>query len=807
MNLAGAADAQVVLEGSMNDPHIRGRVNGRNLQVENTQWRTLQLGLQASRSGVSIQNGSLVNAREGYVNFAFSSSLSNWHYLPSNPISVQLSSRGLAINELLQVAKLDYPVSGNLSVDVSMHGSQLNPMGSGSVRLAQAKVYGQPLQQFSLQFQGNGNEVNTSLDVSTPAGSAKANLLFNPKSKGYEVQLNAPGIKLAQLQPVQERNLGVVGVLTATASGRGTLDDPQLTANVQIPQLQVRQASISGIKADLNVANHKAQVALDSEVAQTFVQARGTMDLTEGYYTRATLDTKGMPIEGLLALCAPAKSDGPSGILEVHASAEGPLNDKTRMQAEVVIPTLKADYQGLQIGNTRPIHIRYANSIVALDPTEIAGTDTTLRLEGQLPLESSAPVTLSAVGTVDMQLLRFFQPDVQSSGKLLLDVRGTGATAHPELQGQLRIQNVSAVTPDAPLGLQNLNGTLDISHDQVNITQLTGEAGGGQISARGVIGYRPQLRMNVALQAKSVRIRYEDAIRTVLESDLNLVGTSESSTLNGRVLIDSLSFTPNFDLASLAGQVQSGPESTPSEGMAQNLKLNIAVQTARDLNLTSSAVSLQGQANLRVIGTAADPVIVGRTEFTGGDIFLMNKRYQIERGIIEFSNPNRTEPVLNVLLTTTINQYNLSLTFLGPLDKMQTNYVSDPPLPTADIINLIARGQTTQQAAAAPSNFGASSLLAQGAASQVSGGIQKLAGLSSLSIDPTLGGNDSNPGARVAMQKRITSSFLFTFATDVTSTQREIIQGEYQFNKRWSASVTRDENGGFAVDGKYRKRF
>jgi len=807
INLAGAADAQVVLEGSMNDPHIRGQVNGRNLQVEDTQWRSLQLGLHASKSGVSIQNGSLVNMRQGYVNFAFSSSLSNWHYLPSSAINVQVTSRGLAINQLLQVAKLDYPVSGDLSVDLSMRGSQLNPIGSGSVRLAQAKAYGQPLQQFSLQFQGNGNEVNTSLDVSTPAGSAKANLLFNPKTKSYEVRINAPGIKLAQLQPVQERNLGVIGILTATASGGGTLDDPQLTAKVQIPQLQVRQASISGIKADLNLANHKAQLALDSEVAQTFVQARGSMDLADGYYTRATLDTKGMPLEGLLALYAPAKTDGPRGILEVHASAEGPLNDKSKMHAQVVIPTLKADYQGLQIANTRPIRIRYGNSIVALDPTEIAGTDTTLRFEGQLPLEGSAPVTLSAVGTVDMQLLRFFEPDVQSSGKLLLDVRGTGATAHPELQGQLRIQNVSLVTPDAPLGLQNLNGVLDVSNDQVNITQFTGEAGGGQISARGVIGYRPQLQMNVGLQAKRVRIRYQDAIRTVMESDLNLVGTSEASTLNGRVLIDSLSFTQNFDLASLAGQVQSGPESAPSEGMAQNLKLNITVQTARDLNLSSSAVSLQGQANLRVIGTAADPVLVGRTEFTGGDIFLMNKRYQIERGIIEFSNPNRTEPVLNVLLTTTISQYNLSLTFLGPLDKMQTNYVSDPQLPTADIINLIARGQTTQQAAAAPSNLGASSLLAQGAASQVSGGIQKLAGLSSLSIDPTLGGNDSNPGARVAMQKRITSSFLFTFATDVTSTQREIIQGEYKFNKRWSASVTRDENGGFAVDGKYHKRF
>jgi len=352
-----------------------------------------------------------------------------------------------------------------------------------------------------------------------------------------------------------------------------------------------------------------------------------------------------------------------------------------------------------------------------------------------------------------------------------------------------------------------LNGVLDVSNDQVTITQLTGESGGGEISARGTIGYRPQFQMNVAIQAKNVRIRYQDAIRTVLGGDLNLIGTSQAANLNGRVLIDSLSFTQNFDLATFAGQVQSGPESAPSEGMANKIKLDIAVQTARDLNLTSSAVSLEGQANLHVVGSASDPVILGRTEFTAGDIFLMNKRYKIDRGVIEFSNPNRTEPVLNLLLTTTINQYNLSLTFRGPLDKMQTSYVSDPPLPTADIINLIARGQTTQQAAASPSNFGASSLLAQGAASQVSGGIQKLAGLSSLSIDPTLGGNNSDPGARIAMQKRVTNNFLFTFATDVTSTQRELIQGEYQLTKRWSASVTRDENGGFAVDGKFHKRY
>jgi translocation and assembly module TamB len=808
LNLAGAADVQVFIEGRMTDPRIRGGLNGRGLQVANTEWRSLELGFQASKSGVSIQKGSLVNARQGYINFSFSSALANWHYLASNPVNVQLISRGLAIRQLLQVADLDYPVSGNLSVAVSMHGTQLSPMGNGSVRLSQANVYGQRLQQCSVQFQANGNALTSALHVKMPAGSTNANLVFYPKNRGYELQLDAAGVKLGQLQPIQETNLGIEGVLTSTVRGRGTLGNPQLTATVRIPQLHVRQASLSGIKADLNVANKTAELALDSEVAQSLVQARGSMELTGGHRVHATLDTKAMPIEGLLALYTPGKSNVPHGILEVHASAEGPLSDKTRIQAQMVIPTLKASYQGLQIGNTRPIHVRYANSILTIDPTEIAGADASLRLQGQLPLGGrAAPVTLSAVGSVDMQLLRLLQSDIQSSGKLLFDVRGSGATVNPTLQGQLRLQNISVMTPDAPLGLQKLNGVLDVGNNQVNITQLAGEVGGGQISARGVIGYRPQLQINVALQAKNVRIRYQDAIRAVLEGELNLTGGTERATLNGRVLIDSLSFTQNFDLVSLAGQVQSGAESAPTQGMTDKIKLDIAVQTSRDLNLASSEVSLQGQANLRVIGTAADPVIVGRTEFTAGDIFLMNKRYQIERGVIEFSNPHRTEPVINVLLMTTINQYNLSLTFLGPLDKMQTSYLSDPPLPTADIINLIARGQTTEQAAASPSSLGASSLLAQGAASHVSSGVQKLTGLSSLSIDPTLGGNNSNPGARIAMQKRVTSSMLFTFATDVTSAQREIIQGEYKLNKSWSASVTRDENGGFAVDGKYRKRY
>jgi translocation and assembly module TamB len=98
-------------------------------------------------------------------------------------------------------------------------------------------------------------------------------------------------------------------------------------------------------------------------------------------------------------------------------------------------------------------------------------------------------------------------------------------------------------------------------------------------------------------------------------------------------------------------------------------------------------------------------------------------------------------------------------------------------------------------------------VLAQGLASGVSGRLEKLAGLSSLTIDPTLGGNGTNPSARLALQQRVTRNFIFTFSTDVTNPQDDVVQGEYQISKHWSVAASRDQYGGVAFDGKFRTVF
>ena len=253
---------------------------------------------------------------------------------------------------------------------------------------------------------------------------------------------------------------------------------------------------------------------------------------------------------------------------------------------------------------------------------------------------------------------------------------------------------------------------------------------------------------------------------------------------------------------------RSGVSSPPTgQSFADSVKLQIAVQSSSQLNAGTAQLGIAGQANLRIIGTASEPVVVGRADIASGDIFFEKRQYHFEHGVINFVNPNQTEPVLNLLITTTIKQYNLNIRLTGPIEKLQTSYISDPPLPPIDVINLIARGQTTE---GAPASLGASSVLAQGLSqveNTVGGDISKLTGVAGLQIDPLIGGNNTNPSARIGLQKRVTKNFTFTFSTDVTQPQNEIIQGEYQLNKRWSVSVVRDESGGFAVDGRFHTNF
>lgn len=799
-NLRGAATLDAVVQGTPTNPRITAQLAATKLQVNQSEWNSLQLAIAANPSEISIQRGSLVSARRGELDMTARVALRHWSYAPSDPIAASVQIRQMPIAELQQVANVQYPVEGDIVSDLQLRGSENDPQGQGKIQILKAKVSDEPLKNVSAQFQAGGGSIHSTLIVD----HLNANGSYTPKTRSYDVKLQTSKIDLSKSHTVQAKNLPLKGDVVIVANGAGTLDDPKLSASVQMDQLQLRDTNFNQVKAELNVVDHIAKLALTSGVGGANLRGNATVHLSPGYYTEASLDTSKFALDPLLAMYVPSRPQGLGGETELHVSVRGPAADKTKLEAHLTVPTFDASYQALQVATTGPVHVDYANSMLVVQPAGIKGTGTSLQFQGRVPIANTAPIAVSAHGSIDLRLIQMFSPDAQTGGQIALDVNAGGTIKNPAVKGQIRVQDASFATEQMPMGVEKLNATMQISDRGVQITNGSGQLGGGQITLGGSIIYRPQLQMNVALSAKSVRLRYPEGMRTIFDSNLTLTGNQQDSLLQGRVLINALSFTSDFDLSSFMSQF-TGTSSPPSgQSMADNLKLQIAVQSTSQLNAGTAQLGIEGQANLRIIGTASNPVVIGRTDISSGDIFFAKNQYHIERGLITFSNPNQTTPVINMLITTKINQYNLSITVRGPIEKLQTSYVSDPPLPPVDIINLIARGQTTTEGQ--PTSFGANTVLAEGLG-QVGSQVSKLTGVAGLQIDPLLGGQNSNPSARIGLQKRVSKNFVFTFSTDVTQPQAEIIQGEYQLTKRWSVSVVRDQSGGFAVDGRLHTHF
>jgi translocation and assembly module TamB len=803
--ISGSAALDATITGSTSQPSVSASLQAHNLEVQGSQWKNIALSLRANPSHLTVSDGNLVSGSNGRATFSADVALRHWGYEPSSQMHANLSASQMRLADLQQAAGVHYPVSGDLSAKVSLSGSQLDPHGSGRIEITNARAEEEPFKTVIATFQGANGSITSQVRIDADAGSTNATIEYTPKTKAYKASVDAPQIVLQKLRTVQEKNLALNGTVTLHASGRGTLDDPQLNATIQLPKLEVKDKSIAGLKADLQVAHKHADFSLDSEIAQASVKARGHVDLTGDYETEASIDSTVIPLDVLLATYSNAAPQGLTGETEFHVSLKGPLKNKNLLEAHLEIPKLDAHYQALEVGLASPLHADYVDSIVRIQPAEIHGTGTSIRIQGSVPLAGSSAASMTAQGTIDAKIFRILSPTVRSSGTINLDVRATGSASSPQVGGEVRLQNIAMATPASPLSVDKLNGILNLDNEKIRISEMKAEVGGGQVSMGGTIGYRGSKQFDLALQASSLRLRYPEGLRSILDSSLTWTGDMDDSSLKGTVLIDGLSFTPDFDLASFGDQFSGGATVPAEPGFADTINLQVRVQSKDNLTATSSQVSLEGSTNLNVTGTAANPVITGRTDLTSGELFYRNVRYQLQRGIITFSDPNETRPNLDVSVTTTVEQYNLTLNLRGPFDSLTTSYASDPPLATADIINLIARGKTSSELAA--SSQSTDSMIASQAASQVSGSVQKLVGISALQIDPTIGGNNQNPSARVAVQQRVTKNFLFTFSTDLSQPGEEIVQGDYQINKRWSVSVARDQLGGVAVDGRFHTRF
>jgi hypothetical protein len=463
-DIHGSALFSAQVTGSPNTPSLQGQLSAGNLQVEGSRWRSFHTNLAVSPSNIALQNASLVSEQQGQINFSAQAGLDHWSFKPSSPLSAEVRAISLNAADLERLAQLHYPITGTLSGNVALRGSEQNLNGHGAVQVVKASAWNEPIDTLAIDFQGNGNSLQSTAQLHIPAGNIGANLRFSPQSGDYQASVNTSGLKLEEVHAVQARDLGIAGALNLSATGSGSIKDPQLSAHFQIAQLQIRDQSVSHAEAQLVVAHQHANFTLQSVIAQGKIEAKGDIDLAGQFNTSASFDIRHLPIGPLLAGYVSESQPGLQGETEIHAQLNGPLKEPAQIEAHVEIPTFDLGYQSANVALVRPLRLDYRGGTATLQPTEFKGTGTDVTLQGMIPVKSAnTAFNLAANDSMDLSLLQTMTKGLKSSGRIELALTGRRADfKHPAMQGHLRIENAYLSTDSVPVGIEGVNGVLNI---------------------------------------------------------------------------------------------------------------------------------------------------------------------------------------------------------------------------------------------------------------------------------------------------------------------------------------------------------
>ncbi|MFL6450330.1 MAG: translocation/assembly module TamB domain-containing protein [Bryobacteraceae bacterium] len=755
--------------------------------------------------------------------------------------------QNLAVKKALEiVGQSAVPVSGTLSAEAHVSGAMQAPDANLQFQFARADVYGEPINRLG----GSVHYANTaiqipSIELDMPAGRVTLNGSYshpagNLNSGALSLKLDSSDLQLGKVRHVVKAKPGVAGTLRLAAdvaadvrqrSGRPELLFSRLNANVSANRLKLDDAILGDAQFTAKSTGQNLVFQLNSDLAKSQIRLAGTSQLAGDYQTQASLTFGNIRYSNLAPFIEsdPAIRPAFDAMVDGKASLNGPLLKTDALSARLQVdqlefvtrpkgsPTGGPATRTVTFHNEGPIVVALNHSSLQVEHFEITGPRTTIKASGGLNMaESRSPLTLNLDANADLGVLQDVDRDFYSSGTVAMNAVIRGTAAKPIVNGKVELKNANVNYTDSPNGLSNANGVILLNGTNATIQTLTGESGGGKIALSGFVGYTGNgVSFNLAANANKVRVRYS-GISVTSDADISLIGNSRRSLVSGKVTIQRFAYGASSDAGSFLS-VASTPPSVPSapSPLLAGMRLDLRITTAPDLRVvTTYADRLSIEANLAVRGTAIAPGMLGRVTVTDGQLVFFGNQYTVNTGTVNFYNPNAIQPILNVSLETIAQNVNVVLGVSGPINNLQLSYRSDPPLTFSQIVQLLATNTTPNDPTiaahqpAAPqqslSQMGQSAILGQAIANPLASRMQRVFGLSALKIDPSVAGSNGQPTAKVTLQEKIASNITFTYITDVTQTNSQIIRVEWAITPKFSAVGLRDFNGNVSVQMFYK---
>jgi autotransporter translocation and assembly factor TamB len=863
LDAKGMLQADAQFAGKVTNPDIKAKVKGIGLSYMNFPVDSLEAEIQYADSSLVIKTisfeGKIDSLSPVAKNFMNEEVNGEVRYNGAMSGTLEDFSGSIALHadrvtyQEFSVPSLDFECTAKNS-DITVT----------KLHIATEKIRCEALGNFSLTERSGA----LSVDFKKKEKSDKDNLgsIESTISLAEDISFNASlkELSLEMLGAVSDSLSGIQGNVSGNLSFNGSMEKPNGMIVLTIDKTAYKDIYVENISIQGKLT--PTEFILSSGIIQIFnneIRFRGKLGLDQ--INDQIAISPHSSIEGEIALTEVKLSDFTEELLDA-VQAKGTLTSTININGTVSNPVVNGS-------------LRVKNGFVQLDAHKstveelnavVIFSDSTLNINKFTGLYKGK--TFSLTGDISQGEWTSFSPDIALSvnGLQTINIRGkiqkeeidlhislddfdiaftetfspaimnaqghvnasvniVGSMEFPKFRGWLKAANIEILPTDIPVPLSKC--TLDISatDERMNLTTFECMFGEGSIKSSGYVAYNNGTINDIAfhIDAENISLKEPKKFQFVVKSCvLDYTQKNNNYLIDGNVVLGKTKYLEDVQISKVLDSINKPKIFRKPTPLMMQTKLRIRITESKDIWVDNNLARMRMKADLSVIGTLAQPNLTGRLEIAEGYIVYLDRKFEITRGLFDFTNPHMINPILDIQAEADIKNYqqpdadpyHIIFVITGPADKAKISLKSVPALDEANILSLLTFGTTREQLfSQSPDKYNTSlkDILLERAeqySSQkitgfVASRLSNILDLDNVSIEGNLFNFGDSWGPQLVASKQLSKRMMVTYSTRIGYLNEQSIELDYKLTDKFYLQGQADQDGNAGLDIIYRVNF
>lgn len=699
--------------------------------------------------------------------------------------------------------------------ELTFSGTAHNYSGNGHLTLDAGSAYGESFVRGAVTASlTTGRIAFPQVVLNKERGMVKATGWIGFRDGTYSADLESRGIDLSVVDRLN--GLAVAGEGKLDIHSSGSFSQPLLNASLDVEELSYRQVAVGGMHAEAQIRDgvlmgrsgltgDRANLSLRWSLHKPYSWTADVKVRAEAFDPCCMLENKGL-------------TDRMKAVAEGVVTAQGRGLDLSTLSGEAIFKRLSLFIGDYRIDNDSDAKLAAEGGKISIRALNFVGADTRFGITGWV--RPMAEMDIMLKGAVNLSLLKLLYREVEyAAGVAEVKFGIKDDWKKPDMTGELLLRNGEVKIKDIPQRFTALNSKIVFEQGRIVTDSLSGEVGGGTLRASGWVrlsGVKLQ-EFSAKTSVENVTVRYPEGLTSTLAGELYYDGDASQQSLAGDITIRRARYDKRVEWKSMLVDIGRGLYQKKKTEVAWigDTQINVRFHGENNIVLENNLAKVPLDVDVFLRGTVNYPQLLGRIEARKGVVYFRRNEFKILRASVDFIDPNRMNPVLDIQAETQVREYTIRLAVTGTADHAVVTFISEPSLVDSDILAMLALGKMGSEIKGKETGVGvgeATSFATGQFQDVIERNARTLTGLDRFQVDPYVNKSDTSVPRVTVGKELVQNKLVVTYSSNVGATAPEQnFRIEYILDRHFSLvgeGVETENNGtNIGADIKYRFEF